>query len=328
MPGFFSRRTMWALAGAAIVGAPLVPAFGQALPFEGNGRIVVGFPAGGSSDTLARIVADKLEAELGRKFIVENRVGAGGRLAAEAVKGAAKDGSTILLANTSMMVISPLVYKENRYDALADFAPLSRATEFQVALATSNATNAKDFPALLAWMKANPDKASIGVPAPASLPHLYSLAFTKTSGLPLQVVPFQGGAPLAQNLSGGHIGAGVSSAADFAKAHQGGLFRIVASSGIKRHPSLPDVPTFRELGLKGMDLNAWDGFFLPAGTPPSVIGRYAAALRKVLADPDITSKVEAFGQFASPSTPGELKEQIATEQAFWRPIVEENKLQQ
>lgn len=313
---------------AVLAAAALVAASSAGIAQQGPGRIVVGFPAGGSSDTLARLVAEKLEGELHRKFIVENRVGAGGRIAAEAVKNAPPDGATILLANTSMMVIAPVIYRENRYDAVKDFTPLTRATEFQVALATANVTGAKDFPALMEWMKANPDKASIGVPAPASLPHLYSLAFTRASGLPLQVVAFQGGAPLAQNLSGGHVATGVSSAADFARAHTGGLFRLVAASGTKRHPTLPDVPTFSELGIRGMEANGWDGFFLPAGADAALAARYAAALRKVLAEPDIVSKVESFGQFASPSSPAELHDQIVAEQALWRPVIEANKLQQ
>ncbi|MBA3403914.1 MAG: ABC transporter substrate-binding protein [Gemmatimonadaceae bacterium] len=271
---------------------------------------------------LARLVADKMQASLGRPVLVENKTGAGGRIAAEGLKTAPADGSQIMIANIVMMVLNPLVEKVG-YDPVADFAPIARAGDYQIPLATGPMTGAKDFASLVAWLKGNPDKANYGVPAPGSLPHLYALQVARVAGVPMTMVPFRGGAPIATALIGSQIPAGLSAVADFAEQHRGGALRIVALSGTQRMPTLPDVPTFAELGLKGFDENGWNGFFAPAGTPAAVIERYNAAIVAALRDADVKAKLEALGFLVTTSTAQALGKQVADEREKWKPLLVE-----
>ena len=284
-------RTLFAAVAALTFS--LGSALAQPLPFEGPIRIVCPYPPGGSSDVLARLVADKMQTSLGRPVLVENKTGAGGRIAAESLKNAPADGSQILIANIVIMVLNPLVEKVG-YDPVADFAPIARAGDYQIPLATGPMTGAKDFTSLVAWLKANPDKANYGVPAPGSLPHLYALQVARAAGVPMTMVPFRGGA-----------------------------LRIVALSGTQRMPTLPDVPTFAELGLKGFDENGWNGFFAPAGTPAAVVERYNAAIVAALKDADVKTKLEALGFLVTTSTSQALGKQVADEREKWKPLLVE-----
>jgi tripartite-type tricarboxylate transporter receptor subunit TctC len=161
------------------------------------------------------------------------------------------------------------------------------------------------------------------VPAPGSLPHLYALQVARAAGVPMTMVPFRGGAPIATALIGSQIPAGLSAVADFAEQHRGGALRIVALSGTQRMPTLPDVPTFAELGLKGFDENGWNGFFAPAGTPAAVIERYNAAIVAALKDADVKAKLEALGFLVTSSTAQALGKQVADEREKWRSLLVE-----
>lgn len=311
------------LVGAACLVTSLglaVTSHAQPLPFDGPIRIVCPYPPGGSSDVLARLVAEKMQASLGRSVIVENKTGAGGRIAAEAVKAAPADGSQILIANTVIMVLNPLVEKVG-YDPVKDFAPIARAGDYQIPLVTGPMTGAKDFAGLVAWLKANPDKANYGVPAPGSLPHLYALQVARSAGIPMVMVPFRGGAPIATALIGGQIAAGLSATADFVEQHRAGSLRIVALSGTQRMATLPDVPTFAELGLKGFDENGWNGFFAPSGTPANVVAAYNKAIVDALNDRQVGAKLETLGFQITTSTPEQLGSRIAAEQEKWKPLL-------
>jgi tripartite-type tricarboxylate transporter receptor subunit TctC len=212
-----NRRAALAMLGVATA----LPAARPAMAQTGAVRIVAGFAAGGSSDAMARLIAERMGELTGRRVIVENRAGAGGRLAAEEVRRAAPDGTTLLLANTSMMVLAPITINDIRYDPVADFAPVAGLADFQVALATGPMTAAKTLADLLAWARSNPEKANYGVPAAGSLPHLTGLEFAKAAGSPMQVVLFQGGAPISQQIIGGHLAMGLGASADFAEQHDG-----------------------------------------------------------------------------------------------------------
>ena len=313
------------LGGFAALVVTAAPA--QELP-PGPIRIVAGFAAGGSSDAMARIVGDKIKDSLGRTFVIENVAGASGRLAAEQVKNAPPDGSRILLANTVIMSLAPIVFSDMRYDSLADFLPIGRTGEYPLALASGPLTGAKTFAELLAWVKANPDRANYGVPAAGSLPHLYALQVATSAGSPMTMVAFRGGAQVAQAITGGHVAMGYSAASDLAEQHTGGLLRILALSGTLRHPRLPDVPTFAEVGLAGVEENGWNGFFLPKGTPPAIVNRYAAAMAEALKDKDVIEKLERLGFLVTFADGPALAKQIAAEQEKWRPVVKAANLAQ
>lgn len=305
-----------ALAALALSGS----ASAQGLP-PGPIRIVAGFAAGGSSDSMARLIADRMKETLGRTFIIENVAGAGGRLAAEQVRNGPADGTRILLGNTVMMSLAPLVFADMRYDPLADFLPVAKAADYQLVLATGAMTGARTLAELTTWLKARPDGASYGVPAAGSLPHLYALQVVASTGLPMTMVPYRGGAPIAQALAGGHLAMGFSASSDFAEPHRSGLVRVLAQSGSRRHPALADVPTFAEGGVSGADENGWNGFFVAKGTSPGIVSAYAGAVREALADPAVAKRLEDLGFLVAFAPGPDLARQIEAEQAKWRPVV-------
>ena len=161
------------------------------------------------------------------------------------------------------------------------------------------------------------------MPAPGSLPHLFGLQVAKAAGVPMVVVPFRGGAPIANALIGGQLAVGLSATADFVEQHRAGTMRIVAASGTGRLPALGDVPTFADLGLKGFEENGWNGFFAPAGVAPAVIAAYNKAIVAALTSPDVVAKLEGFGFLVTTSTPDAIGAQIVAEQAKWKPLLAE-----
>ncbi len=286
-------------------------------------RIVSGFAAGGSQDILARILADELASALSTTVIVENRTGASGTIAGEAVKNAPADGSSILIANIVTMSLAPFTFPGLKYDPIKDFEALAKTTEFPVALATGAMTKAKSFADILAWLKANPDKANIGVPATGSLPHLYAARLAQSAGLKLTVVPYRGGAPVAQDLMAGQLALGFGATADFSELHLGQKLLIVGTSGTARHPALADIPTFTELGVKGLETNGWNGLFLPAKTPPALVQRYNDIIVKALNKPEVRAKLVNIGFHVTPSSPQGMREQIEAEMRDWGPLMKE-----
>ena len=243
-------RSMAAGAVAAILAMfALTPVQAQELKFQlkfqGPVKLYAGFAAGGQSDILARILADKLKDRIGRAVVVENKTGAGGRIAVEAVKMSPADGSALVLANISHMSVSPLIYRDLPYDPVRDFTPISKVVEFQIALATGKQTGAQDMAAMLAWLKANPDKGTSGNPGNGSLPHLYDLELAAATQLDLRAVPYRGGAPIVAALTQGDLAIGWrwrARKAHFdvlialqAKPREGGLFNAeIGGHGLLR----------------------------------------------------------------------------------------------
>lgn len=314
----FGRRT---LLGAA-----------TALPFGLAARaqpartltIVAPFPAGGSSDLLARIVAERLAPALGRSVVVENISGAGGRIAARGVEAAPPDGTRLLLANTSVAALTPLSDPQAGYDPLR-FVPVAGAAEFAAGLASGPMTRATTLAELTAWLRANPSRANYGVPATGSLPHLTGIMYGRAIGLELSVVPYRGGAPIAQDLLAGNLAVGIAAAADFAAVHQGGpgggQARLLAVTGGLRSPGLPDVPTFTEAGLAGFEANAWTGFFAPPGTPEAIVAPIATAIRTILGDAAVRARLEGVALIAAPSDGATLRAWLERDRAAFRPLL-------
>jgi tripartite-type tricarboxylate transporter receptor subunit TctC len=310
-----TRRAALALPAAALL---LRPARAQA-PI----RIISGFAAGGSQDVLARILAEEFQQALGVGVVVENRTGAAGTIAGEVVKGAAPDGTTLLIANIVTMSLAPFSFSGLRYDSVKDFAALAKTTEFPIVLGTGAMTGAATLAELLAWARAHPDRCNMGVPATGSLPHLFAARLAQSTGLNLTVVPYRGGAPIAQDLIGGQLAMGFGAAADFSELHQAKKLIIVAASGTARHPSLADVPTFAESGVSGLDSNGWNGLFLPAGTPPALVERYHRIVAAALDKPAVRERLIRLGFLVTPSTPQALAGQMAEEMRLWGPTMTE-----
>lgn len=319
MPDCTRRTVAFGLASAVF--APVVLRAQSPFPFSGPITIVAGFPAGGSSDLMARLVAERLQATLGRPVIVENQAGAGGMIAARGVQTATADGSRLLLANTSIMVLTPLAFADAGYDPLNGFAPIASAAEFPVGLATGPMTGAQDLNALTAWIRANPAQANYGVPALGSLPHLTAIAYSRAINVPFQVVPYRGGAPIAQDLLGGRLAMGLGATADFAAQHRGGQVRLVAATGTRRAPGLPDIPTFAEQGLAGFEANAWSGFFAPAAMPAPLVATLETVILAVLAEPDVRQRLEQAGFLVAPRPGTELRAALLRDRAALAPLL-------
>jgi tripartite-type tricarboxylate transporter receptor subunit TctC len=258
-------------------------------------RILVGFPPGGGTDAIARTLADKLKDQLGAPVVVENRAGAGGQIAAHALKAAAPDGHTLFLSHDHSISILPLVTKNPGFDPATDFVPVAGFATFANALAVSGGTPAKSVAEYVRFVQGNGGKDTIGVPAPASIPEFMVGMVGRKYQLDLQSAPYRGSAPLMADMLGNQIKAGVASIPDFIENHKAGKLRIVAVIGDKRQPILPDVPTFRELGIAGLEELPYYGLFAPAGTPATVLDRYNAALAKVVAMPDVREQLTAMG---------------------------------
>jgi tripartite-type tricarboxylate transporter receptor subunit TctC len=282
--------------------------------------IVSPFPPGGSTDLMARLVGERLSVMLGRNVVVENQSGAGGRIAARQVEAAAPDGTRLLLANTSVMALTPLAFADAGYDPLR-FVPVAGAAEFAAGLATGPATRTATLAELTAWLRANPNAANVGVPAMGSLPHLTGIAYGRAANVALTVVPYRGGAPIAQDLVGGRLALGIAAAADFAAIHQGGQARLLAVTGTRRAPGLPDVPTFAEAGLTGFEANAWNGFFAPPGTPEAIVAPLAAAIQEILADPAMRTRLEGVALIPAPSDGATLRGWLDRDRAAFAPLI-------
>jgi tripartite-type tricarboxylate transporter receptor subunit TctC len=258
-------------------------------------RILVGFPPGGGTDAIARTLAEKLKEQLGAPVVVDNRAGAGGQIAAQALKAAAPDGNTLFLSHDHSISILPLVTKNPGFDPAVDFVPVAGFATFANALALSGGTPAKSVAEYVRFVQQGGGEDTIGVPAPASIPEFLVGMLGSKYKLDLQAAPYRGSAPMMGDMLGNQIKAGVASIPDFIENHKAGKLRVVAVIGDKRQAILPDVPTFAELGIPGLEELPYYGVFAPAGTPPAVIERFNQALAKVVAMPEVRDHLTAMG---------------------------------
>lgn len=293
MPQSLQRRRF--VAAAAAVAA--FPALAQPVGNASNPvRILVGFPPGGGTDAIARTLAEKLKDLLGgQSVVVENRAGAGGQIAAQALKAAPADGHTLFLSHDHTISILPLVTKNPGFDPAKDFVAVAGFATFVNALALSGGTPAKSLPEYVSWVRQQGGKGNVGVPAPASVPEFLVKVVGQKYGLDLQAAPYRGSAPMMADMLGNQIGAGVGSIPDFIENHKAGKIRVVAVMGNSRQAAVPDAPTFAELGLAGFEDVPYYGLFAPAGTPQPVIDRLGDAVSKVVAMPDVRERLTNMG---------------------------------
>jgi len=284
-------------------------------------RLLVGFAPGGSADIAARLLADRIKDDLRQPVVVENRPGAGGRLVAEAVKNAPADGSVLMLTPIVVTVLAPMVFSKLPYDPIADFAPVAQVANFQFALSVNANHPAKTMNDLVAWYKANPAKANFGSPAPGSLPHFFGVMIGKSTGLDLIHVPYNGGGPMMNALMGEQITAAIDTLVEQVELHRTGRARILATSATTRSPLLPEVPTFAEAGLAGVEGTAWFGVYAPAKTPEATVRQLNAAINKALANAELRERLNKIGLEPAGGTPTDLAARMAQDTARWAPIV-------
>jgi len=317
------RRTTLMLGAILTAIAGVAPMTLQAQPIEGPLRIVVGYAPGGSSDRVARIVGEKLQAKLGIPVIVENKTGAGGRLAAQQVKATPAGQSVLMLANPAVMVVAPLVFKDSGYDPERDFTPVSQVNDYEFGLAVSQAVPVRELSHLLAWLRANPEKANFGVPATGSLPHFFALMTADKAGVQAQVVGYRGSAPLLTDLIGGQVPVAFDTLDTLLPQFEAGKLRILATSGAKRSPWSPAVPTFKEAGLD-LVANGWNTFFAPASMPKDKVERLATAIREVMQDPDTQRKFTDAKMTPIVSTQAQTVAMLKAYRAQWAPVVQKS----
>ncbi len=285
-------------------------------------RLLVGFPAGAGTDAIARILGEKLKDELGTTVVVENRAGAGGQIAAQALKAAPADGHTLLLSHDHTISILPQVIKNPGFDPATDFVPVAGLATFANVLAVSGGTPVKTFNEYLSWVaKQRVGKDTIGVPAPASIPEFLVKMIATKYKLDLQAAPYRGGAPMMADMLGNQISAGIASVPDMIENHRAGKLRIVASIGAKRQALLPEVPTFTELGFANLDDLPYYGIFAPVGTPQASIDRFGAALQKVLKQADVHEKLSTMGLTVGYEPQGQFSGRVRTYTQTWQGII-------
>lgn len=286
-------------------------------------RIVVPYAAGGSSDRAARLVADRLGPRLGQTVLVENRTGAGGRLAAQQFKSAGANQNVLLLANPAIMVVAPLVFKDAGYDPDKDFQPVSQVTEYEFGLAVASAVPVKELSHLLAWLRANPAQANFGVPATGSLPHFFALMTGEKAAVKAQVVGYRGSAPLISDLIGGQLPVAFDTFDTLLPQHEGGKIRILASSGAKRSQFAKDIPTYKESGLD-LVATGWNAFFAPAAMPAAQVQRLSTAIREVMSEPDLQRKFVDARMTPVASTAAQTATMLKAYRAQWAPVVRQS----
>ena len=290
-------------------------------------HVLVGFPAGGGSDVIARLLAERLEKELGRSVLVENRPGAGGQIAAQLLKAAKPDGTTVFLSHDHAISILPQVVKKPGYAPHEDFTPLGGFATFVNGLAVSPGTPAKSLAEYVQWVKSQGGKSAVGIPAPASTPEFLVQLLAKRYGLELTPVPYKGSAPMMADMLGNQIPAGVGSVQDFIEYQRAGKLQMIAVLGAQRQAAMPDVPTLAELGFKGLEDTPFYGIWAPKGTPTTFINGFSQALDKVVAMPDVRKSLTDMGLTVGYMSPQQLDKRERAYTQVWSRIIKDSGFQ-
>jgi tripartite-type tricarboxylate transporter receptor subunit TctC len=316
-----SRRSLMKGAVGMALGAT---AWAAAQAQADLGHVILGFPAGAGLDPFARILADKLRGAYLPNVIVENHPGAGGRIALESLKRAPKDGSYLIITPASALVLAPYTTRQVPYDPLADFEPVTTVLVYRMGLQVGpGAPGVKTVADYVAWVRKNPGKATFGTPGTGTMQQFLGEMFQRDAGVSLQDIPYRGAPPLYQDLISGQIPAVFTPiGGDSIERDKAGTTKILAIASPARARELPDVPTFAELGYKDLVLSEWIGVFVPAGTPPQVIDRLGAEIKRALATPEMTTWAST-GQLIATSTPAELRERLVNELGYWKRVVAE-----
>jgi tripartite-type tricarboxylate transporter receptor subunit TctC len=308
------RRQALAMLSVAVVGSSFGPARAQ----ENALRLVVPYPPGGASDSSARIVAAELGPRLKRPVVVENRVGAGGRIAMQQMRALPPDADALVFVNPALITLVPNLVSQPGYDAEADFQPVSQISQYQFALAVPANHPATTVAGLLDWIRANPDKGNFGVPANGSIPHFFALMIGEAARVRATVVGYKGSAPLATDLIGGHLAIGVDTLDSLIVHHQGGRLRILATSAERR--AIDGVPTLREAGL-ALSATGWNAAYAKSTMPAERVALYAREIAAIMQLPEVREK---FLQMKSEPVSADATRTRATVEAFkaqWVPVI-------
>jgi tripartite-type tricarboxylate transporter receptor subunit TctC len=309
--------------GAGLIGLALAisgPAQAQSWPSQ-NIRLVVPFPPGGSTDVLARRLAEGLRERLGQTVIVENRGGAGGTIGSEFVAKSAPDGYTLLMGVTGSHGVAPSLYPNLGYQPLRDFAPISLLVSAPLVLVVNPEVPAKTLQDFIALAKKEPDTLTYGTPGNGTSMHLTGVTFDLQAGTKLIHVPYKGSAGALTDLLSGQIKSMFGDLLVVLPQIRAGKINALAVTSKDRNPLLPDVPTMAEAGLPGFEVLSWQGLFTPAGTPPAVVERLSKEVRAVMESKDVKDFFAAQGFLVGATTPAEFTAFVGSEVKRWGEIV-------
>ena len=313
-PGVPLIRTVAGRAALVLMSAVLAPAaLAQNWP-QKSVRVLVPFAAGGNTDAIARIAAERLSQALGQQFVVENRTGAGGAIAAEAVARAPADGYTLFVSSVAQLAVLPFIQKV-AYDSLADFAPVSivGSNPLVLGISTTVLPEVKTLRALIEHVRARPGAVPYASGGTGSLSHLVMVMLIQRAGLSMEHVNYKGGAPAMVDLLGGQVPMYFGNLADYVPHARSDRLRLLATSGDRRASSFPDVPTVAESGFPGFRVVTWNGLLAPSATPPAVIERLSRVMIDMARDPAVIRRLREIGVDAIGSTPAEFSEAIRSD---------------
>lgn len=325
MKNIVTRRALTHAGAFAGIGGLTVPrgAWAQRPVVDRPARLVMNFSAGGVMDTVARIYAERLRGLYAPQVIVDNRPGGAARIGVELVKNAPPDGYTFLMTPETMMVLYPLIYRTLRYDPQRDFVPVAGLSSFGFTWMVDANHPAKDLRSFVEWARNQPE-IDYASPAAGSTPHFLSVAMGKQFGLRLSHVPYRDFAMAFADINGGRLAAYMSVIGTAAEQHRAGRMRALAVTTPERVPSLPEVPTFAELGFPQLTADEWYGIFLPAGTPRPIVEGLSGAIARVAAMPELRASLQQLEQYPVGATPEQFADRLRTERARWEPIVKES----
>lgn len=321
-------RRHFLLAGALACTAAFTPAalWAQAAFPSKPVRIVVPNAPGGAADLTARTVGEKMAKGLGQPVVIDNRPGAGGVVAGQAVANAPADGYTMLLISSGTAV-SESLFKSLPFDARKDFTPVAPLATFDLVIVSSPTGEFKTLGDLVAWAKANPGKLNIGTPAIGTTQNLAAELFKTAAGIDAQVVPFKGTPDVITAIRGGQIQAGLDILSPLLSQIQGKALRPLAVTGAKRSRVLPDVPTAQEAGVKNLNAASWNGLAVPSKTPQAVVDRLSHEINAALRDADVRKKLEALNLDPHPGTPADAAAMLNGDIQRWGEVITRAKIE-
>jgi tripartite-type tricarboxylate transporter receptor subunit TctC len=322
------ERRRFLNAGACWLGALAGLSFGRHADAAGSDpmRILCSGPAGSIPDLVARTVSNQLLASSGLRALVDNRPGAAGQISVGALKAAAADGSTLLLAQGAIATVNPYLYAHLAYDPAADLQPVSLASEMLLAFAVGPAVpgDVRTLGDFMAWARRHPEQANVGSPGTGTLPHLLAAMLLRKQGVAWQHVAYAGGPPVVTDLLGGRIAALVLPEGLLRQHHATGRVRVLATSGPARSAYLPDAPSFVEQGYPELVVKEWFAFFASGRVPKAMVEATSVVLREALAQPEVSAAFAQAGMTPASSSPSALSARIVSEQQYWQPVIRAN----
>lgn len=320
MRSLLSRRTVIGAAALALAGRGVLAQGWPAKPL----RLVVPFPAGGSTDIVGRLVAEKLAQSLGQPVVVDNRGGAGGTTGSDVVAKAAPDGHSLLIGTSSTHAIAPSLYAKLPYDATRDFAPITLLGTATILMVVHPSVPAKSVSEFIALAKARPGQLSFGSTGNGSVSHLTAEYFKSLAGIDMQHVPYKGDSPMTVDLVAGRVQVAFGTAVAFLPHVQSGKLNALAVTDAQPSPVAPRLPTVAASGLAGFEALQWFGLLAPAGTPREIVGRVHAEVARVLQLPEVQDKLRGLGIQIIGGGPEQFGSFLRSEAAKWGRIVRDS----